>query len=159
MQTTPVAGGPAPLTPTEAYYLEGVLEDESTLARLLHWKNVEAPRVLVPNFWLWGSRAGDTGLAARLARTYLPRWRRCWSSAGELVTRCGLSTLQTPGAVVVMARTGAPVYASVSDFPTPSAAILWAMCKASIHYLEAEQADRAAWVGAELARRIREVAP
>lgn len=152
MQTTPVAGGDAPLTAAELLYLEGILEDETRLATLLHWSNFDAPRKLEPNFWMFGTRSGVTGLAARLATNPLPRWRRCWSSAGELVERCGLSILQTPGAVVVMARTGTPVHAGFGDFPDQKAALLWAMCKAAIAYLEQERADQTAWRAANLER-------
>jgi hypothetical protein len=140
MQTTSPDDGAAPPVrpdPAELAYLRGVLEDETELAHLLRWGNVEAPTVLTPNMWLWGTRAGERGLTALLATTPLPRWRRKWGCAGELVAKCGLIILQGSTSVTVMARSGPAIAANFSDFPSVDQAIFYAMCKASIGYLKA----------------------
>jgi hypothetical protein len=144
MEATGNAGA-APLaapTITDPVYLREVFDDEVKLAGLLRWGNVEVPTTLTCNAWLWGTHGGERGLAARLAKTFLPRWRRCWSSAGELVALCGLNILQGRESVSVTARSGPAVVANFADHPSQDAAIRAAMCKVAIAYLSAERAGQ-----------------
>jgi hypothetical protein len=135
-------------------YLREILDDEYELGRLLGWGNIEKPAHLVPNFWLWGSHHGESGAMARLARNFLPRWRRYWSGAGELVARCELNILQSTNTVSVSARRGTPVFARYANFPSRDEAIFYAMCKASILCLQAEKDARAEERAAEYALRV-----
>lgn len=141
---------PEPATAaTPSDYLREILEDEVALARLLGYGHIERPAQLVPNFWLWGSHPGEAGTMARLARHFLPRWRRYWSGAGELVARCHLNLQQGETTVAVAARRGTPVIAAIADFPSRDDAIFYALCKAAIACLQAEKADRdTAWAAA-----------
>lgn len=141
-------GAPIEINPD---YLRAVFDDESRLGRLLRWGDIEVPRELTPNGWLWGNR-GEQGLAARMARTYLPRWRRDWSSAGSLIAPCGLNILQGDDTVAVTARTGPAVVAVCADYPSRDAALWAAICKAAIAYLEAERAAQQAQSAASRAQ-------
>lgn len=143
MQVTCSAGAGPLATPAGVVapsdYLYELLEDEVRLGELLRWGNIARPVKLDSNFWLWGTCHGERGTDARLARTFMPRWRRNWAGAGELVVRCGLSIQQGPQSVAVTARSGHVVVARFADFPNPDDAIYYAMCKASIACLAAAQ--------------------
>lgn len=128
-------------------YLRAVFDDEVQLGHLLRWGRIDLPKDLTPNAWLWGNR-GETGLSARMARTYLPRWRRDWNSAGSLVVRCGLNIQQGEQTVAVTARTGPAVVLAFADYPSQDAAIWAAMCKAAIAYLQAERVAQEAELAA-----------
>lgn len=149
--STPHLPGQAAALPTAD--LRAVLQDELRLGQLLRWSNIDPPSKLVENFWLWGTAAGETGIAARLARTTLPRWRRCWSAAGELIARCGLNLQQGADSAAVSARSGAPVIVLFADHASRDAALFYAICQAAIAYLEAERAAAEADLAALRARR------
>lgn len=142
----------SPPSADDPAYLRGVVDDEVRLGHLLRWTNIDVPPKLVPNLWLWGSR-GETGLAARIAHTVLPRWRRDWAGAGELMARCDLGILQGPDTVAVSARSGAPAVVRFADHPTRDAAIRAAMCQAAIACLSLERADGEAQLAAQRAAR------
>lgn len=125
-------------------YLKGVLADEMLLAKLLGWQNFEAPAVLTPNFWLLGTTRGNHD-NPRLASTFLPRWRRYWSCAGELIARCRLRVEAGEDEALVSAgHADVPgiYHAPYAQFPSQDDAIRWAICQAAIASLLAEAANR-----------------
>jgi hypothetical protein len=138
----------APASGVADAFLTGILEDETRLGQLLGWGNIVPPATLAPNFWLFGTSGGERGGDARLASGLMPRWRRAWSGAGELVVRCNLQIAHDADRVIVQAGGGdLPRYtasARKADFPNADEALFFAMCKAALLYLEDERAQHAA---------------
>jgi hypothetical protein len=153
MDSTRSTGLPAAAPLPSAAYWRAALEDEYRLAQLLRWGNLARPEAVDGSFMLMGTNGSAPGANPRLARTFLPRWRRNWASAGELVALCGLNLQQGPETVAVSARMGYPVVARFADFPSHDAAIWFALCHAAIGYLEAQATVQDATRAAQLAQR------
>ncbi len=123
-------------------YMTDVIADELALAKLLRYGNIVPPIAYTPNAWLYGTKGGETGNGARLAATFLPKWRRTWDGAGELIAICEISITQSPFGVSasdgLMCSAGNTVI--FTDHPTKDDAIRAAICKAAIAYLTAKRA-------------------
>ncbi len=132
------------MTLTPAYLAEAIT-DEVALAELLGWTVSGAPVEITPNVTLWGSKgrtfAASSGMStAPLGpSTFLPKWRRSWAGAGELVVRCEMMIACTQTGVFVNCRAdGFHATECHSEHPSKDHAIWAAMCKAAIAYLTAE---------------------
>lgn len=124
-------------------YLADAITDEVALAELLGWTVSGAPVEITPNVTLWGSKgrtfASSSGMGTALGpSTFLPKWRRSWAGAGELVARCQMMIMCTDQCAGISCPNLPAVHASFIDHPTPDHAIRAAMCKAAIAYLTAE---------------------
>lgn len=136
------------MTTYPADYLRDAIADEMAIAGLLGYHGIACPQELNSNSTLFG-HLGRTFASYTGTRTvsepkvWLPKWRRTWDGAGELIARCQLSVVQRVSGtaidhVTVSAPFCEPAYAAFLDHPTPDDAIRSAMCKAAIAYLQAE---------------------
>ncbi len=136
------SAAPAPAaSPAEAYRAE-VLADELKLAYLLGWGNLPTLESAIASTgrFMFGTNKGERGTDARLGSLPMPRWRRDWDGAGELIGRCYISMVYREDACGVASERGVQHWVKRADYPTRDDAIRAAICKAAIAYLTAERA-------------------
>lgn len=133
----------AVLAPTADAYLAEAIADELALAKLLGFIRLEVPSATDPKPLIWGVHKDfRPEWEGAQGRAWLPRWRRSWDGAGELIARCNLSVMPGGTCVVVeQAYDGGDMFdTSFSSHPTKDDAFRYAICKAAIEYLTAERA-------------------
>lgn len=120
-------------------YLQDQIDDELALCKLTGWANLEKPREITPNCWIFGTHQLRNGHDGRTASTFCPRFRRS-NDCADLISRCLLTISTGPTGVSVQSWAGATACATVySDHPSPDDAIRFAVCKAARAVLEAER--------------------
>ncbi len=136
----------AVLAPVDAvaYFAESIA-DELEIARLLGWGNLPTlAEGMRSGYAMFGTNGGERGHAARLGTKPMPRWRRSWDGAGELIARCNLSVM--PGLTCVVVdwpySGGDMVDTNFSSHPTKDDAFRYVICKAAIANLTAERAPK-----------------
>lgn len=120
--------------PIVSDYLEAAIDDELTLAALLHWQNFTKPEIITPRGWIYGTHNSRNG-HVRNGSVPMPAWRREWAGAGELVSLCKLHIEPSLAGVAVSAETGDTFRTLYREHPSEDDAIRFAMCKAAIVYL------------------------
>ena len=120
-------------------YLAEAIADEAMIARLLGWTNQEVPTVTTKNPFLWSTPPGYVPeWPGASGRTFLPKWRRSWEGAGQLIAQFAIDINQE--SVGGIARI--PGYARSFRFakhPSRDDALRAAICKAAIAHLTAER--------------------
>lgn len=120
-------------------YRSAAVADELAIAKLLGWTSLPAHGDMMRSNHNTASLYGEKGHAARLGSQFLPRWRRDWAGAGELIGRCGLRISPNGTGVVVSTESGRICGAIYVDHPDKDSAIRFAMCQVAIQFLTAER--------------------
>lgn len=131
----------------EGDYIQGMVNDDMTLAKLLRFGDLTMNSGIVDNYWIFGTDKGARGTQARLERGPIPRWRRDKSAMGDLIERLPLSISRDDegGQVTVRIEAeGLLVYgrASYAEHPSVGHAIRKAMVDAAIDFLTQAKESR-----------------
>jgi hypothetical protein len=131
----------------EGDYIQGMINDDMALAKLLRFGDLAMNSGVVDNYWIFGTDKGARGTQARLERGPIPRWRRDKSAMGDLMERLPLSILRDDedGQVTVRIEAeGMLVYniARYAEHPTVGHAIRKAMVQAAIDFLNCAKESR-----------------
>lgn len=120
-------------------YLADAIADELLLAQLLGYADIEAPTEITPNCWIWASRGKEFASVlghtmASLGRIPLPRWRRGWEGAGELIAPC-LLDVRTDAKGACGIWSGGSIWVDWNHHPDRDSALFYVISKAAIAHL------------------------
>lgn len=117
-------------------YLVQAIADELALAPLLGWYDIGRPDYATRLGIIWGSHPDERDpIENKPTRTMMPRWRRSWDGAGELIAPFHLSIIRHELGVIVSAPFVENVWASFAEHPTGDDAIRWAIVQAAMSVL------------------------